>query len=443
MFILMEAAVAAVVAPGAAPSQVGPQARRWPFTVYVGNLLTNGALTLEDWCAWARVHDWAGVRYLVFQRELATTTEREHVQGYIHFSTVKRRFAVNKILHLKDTHMEVAGGKPCDNRAYCTSDDKRVPGTEYFEHGECPGGQGSRLTLVAASIKEHGLNKTIEANPQTYITCGRGMRDLDIFYKRQRVRSDSVHVIVICGTSGSGKSWWANKLYDPGDQNTFTMPAVPANGNAWFDGYDDQRTLVIDEFSGRVEYELMKNIMDPYKMQVPTKGAHAPALWDTVVITTNYHPNTWYPNDIDAWGLDTVSPIQRRIHTYIEANGNYNAGTQWYMVKSWISGVESDAIKVLPTRTDEAPPEPATVDAQSDATSSNALPTARHESDPTVEDMVVGWFQEDEAADNDCMPDDYIPQDTTWAPDNDDMGELEPLGPVTDLFGADARWDVL
>ncbi len=426
---------------GVAPSQVGPQARRWAFTVYVGNLLTNGPLTLEDWAAWAQVQDWAGVKYLVFQRELATTTEREHVQGYIHFSGQKRRFAVNKVLSLKDTHLEVAKGSPSSNRAYCTLDAKRQPGTEYFEHGECPGGQGSRLAIVAASIKEQGLNATIEANPQTYITCGRGMRDLDVFYKRQRKRSGSIHVIVICGASGSGKSWWANNLYDPGDENTFTMPAVPANGNAWFDGYDDQRTLVIDEFSGRVEYELMKNIMDPYKMQVPTKGAHTPALWDTVVITTNYHPNTWYPNDVDSWGLDTVSPIQRRIHTYIEAAGNYNEGTHMYKVSSWISGVESDLINVLPTRSDEAPPENQTVDAQSDAAPSNASETARQSSEPTLEELQGSWLEQDEGEAMDFMPNDWFATNTTYEGDNDDMGELEPLG--EDLFGVAAWADVL
>ncbi len=430
-----DGAVVAAVVGGVAPSQAGPKARRWAFTAFVRNLETNGALTLEDWAQQAAVGDWVGVKYLVFQREIATKTQREHVQGYIHFSTPKRRFAVNKVLHLKNTHLEVAKGNPSSNRAYCTSAEKRVQGTEYFEHGECPGGQGSRLAIVAESIKAKGLNKTIEENPQTYITCGRGMRDLDVFYKRQRERSGSVHVIVIHGESGSGKSWWANKLYDPG--HTYAMPAVPANGNAWFDAYDDERTLVIDEFSGRVEYELMKNIMDPYAMQVPTKGGHVPALWETVVITTNYHPNTWYPNDVDAWGLDTVSPIQRRIHTYIEAHGNYNKGDHWYKVSSWISGVESEAIKELPTRVDEsdtatvptAPIITATVDG------SNALQTAY---EPTVEELLGSWVVQDEAEANNFMPSAWIAQDTTWAPDNEDMGELEPIG--EDLYGwADQR----
>ncbi len=425
----MAAVVGGAQKPGAVPS-----ARRWCFTIHVANLLTNGPLTLEDWCAWARVHDWVGVRYLVFQRERGDKTQREHVQGYIHFSQQKRRTTVNGELHLQNVHLEVAKGTPSDNRAYCTDAEKREPGTEYFEHGDCPGGQGSRLAIVAESIKKKGLNQTIEENPQTYITCGRGMRDLDVFYKRQRKRTGSIHVIVICGTSGSGKSFWANNLYDPGDEHTFTMPAVPANGGAWFDGYDDQRTLVMDEFSGRVEYELMKNIMDPYKMQIPTKGSHVPALWDTVVITTNYHPNTWYPNDLDAWGLDTVSPIQRRIHTYIEAHGNYNKGDHWYTVNSWISGVESAAIKILPTRIDES--DKATVAEKPAA--SNASPTAF---EPTVEELLGSWAVEDEAAQNDFMPSDWVPTNTTYDGDNEDMGELEPLG--EDLFGVAAWADVL
>ncbi len=430
--------MAAVVGGGVAPSQVGPQARRWSFTVHVANLLTNGPLTLEDWCAWARVQDWTGVKYLVFQRERGDQTQREHVQGYIHFSTQKRRFAVNNVLHLQKTHLEVSKGTPSDNRAYCTDADKRIEGTDYFEHGECPGAQGSRLAVVAESIKTKGLKQTIRDSPQTYITCGRGMRDLDRFYKNERVRKNHVNVICINGASGSGKSWWANNLYDPG--HSFTMPAVPANGNAWFDGYDDERTLVIDEFSGRMEFELFKNVLDSYKQSVPVKGDHTPALWDTVIITTNFHPNSWYGNDIDPWGLDTVSTIQRRIHTYIEAHGVYNNGDHWYQVKSWVNGEDSGPVKVLPVRAEEAIPENQTVAAESTA-ASNASETANQSTEPTVEELLGSWAVEDEAAQNDFMPSDWIPTNTTYDGDNEDMGELEPLG--EDLFGVAAWADVL
>ncbi len=415
---------------GAAAAARAVKARRWCFTMFVKNLQTSGFLTLEDWATWAKVQDWVGVKYLVFQRENATTTQTEHVQGYIHFSVQKRRDTVNKLLLVQNLHLEIAKGTPNDNRAYCTEAEKRVAETDFFEHGECPGGQGSKLAIVAATIKEHGLKRAIEDSPQTYITNGRGMRDLDRYYKRQKVRSEKIEVVCIYGESGSGKSWWAKKLFDPG--HTYTMPAVPKNGNSWFDGYDNERTLVIDEMSGRIEFELFKNMLDPLDLQIPVKGDYTPALWDTVIITTNNHPSTWYPNDIDPWGLDTVSPVQRRIHVFIEAHGNYNKGDHWYEVKSWVNSNESGPVKELPLRADESVPEP--VDAQSDAAPSNAVPTA---SDPPLDELLATWLTEDEAAAMDFMPADWIPTNTTYDGDNEDLGDLEPIG-GEDLFNTGA-----
>ncbi len=374
-----------------------PQARRWCFTVFEANLKEHG--TLAEWTTWAKVQQLNGVRYMVFQLEQART-ERLHVQGYVHFTVQKRRGSVNNILHLQNLHLEMAKGTPSDNRAYCTDNDKRVDGTEAFEFGDCPGGQGSKLAVVAATIKEKGLKRAIEESPATYITNGRGMRDLDRFYKRQKTRPDSVHVIVIHGDSGAGKSWWAKKLYDPG--NTYTMPAVPRNGNAWFDGYDSERTLVLDEFSGRIEFELFKNMCDPLDMQVPVKGDYTPAMWDTIIVTTNNHPCTWYGNDIDSWGVDpnVKSPIQRRIGTYIEAKGIYNNDTQKYNVISWVADIESGPVDSLPTRADEQTP----VDAE--VAPSN--PVVDEDMDALLEE----WEKEEK--ENNFMPDSFVATDTDF-----------------------------
>ncbi len=345
---------------------------------------------------------------MVMQLEMSST-ETLHVQGYIHFSGTKRRGAVNNLLHLQNLHLEMAKGTPSDNRAYCTDQEKRLADSEPFEYGDCPGGQGSKLAIVAETIKTHGLKRAIEESPQTYITNGRGMRDYDRFIKRQKTRPDHVHVIVIHGDSGAGKSWWAKKLYDPG--HTFTMPAVPRNGNAWFDGYDSERTLVIDEMSGRIEFELFKNMCDPLDMQVPVKGDYTPAMWNTVIVTTNNHPCTWYGNDIDSWGVDPLvkSPIERRIQTYIESKGIYNLGTQVYNVISWASGVESGPITNLPTRENESAPVETTARQATPIVPSNPV-----NPELDLDDLLADWQEQDQKKEFDFMPEDYIPEDTDF-----------------------------
>ncbi len=320
-------------------------------------------------------------------------------------ATKKRPSTLGNIFHLAPTCFQKMKklSTPQKNRAYCTKDEDRLPGTEFFEYGTCPGLHPNKVDTMCDLILKVGLKRAIDSDPGTYIRHSNGFKTLDMHYKRQKVRNLDIHVIVICGPPGAGKSWWAKTLYDPG--NTFTIPAVARSGQAWFDYYDGERTLVIDECSGRIEFELFKNMLDPLDMLCPTKGDHSPAMWDTVIITTNFHPNSWYNNDIDWWGTDVKGPLQRRIHWYIEATGDYNKGTHRYVVNNWEMNEVSPVLKVLPTR-EQVDDVRQAVDAEADASASatpNEVTSAstnmgagNAELDPSVEQLQEGW----EAIDN-------------------------------------------
>ncbi len=391
----------------------GPRARRWAFTIFQGNLKEHS--TLIEWENAAKVRTYNGVRYMVFQREVATTTQTEHVQGYIHFTGQKYSHQVNSILHTKNTHFEVANGNPADNRAYCTEGEKRVKGAEVFEYGEIPGNQGSKLQIVAATIKEHGLKRAIEESPQTYITNGRGMRDLDRFYKRAKVEnriSRDLCVYVVYGPSGSGKSHFAEH-FDPG--HTYPFPDINRRERLNIDNYNDERTIVIEDYDGAISFRTLLRILDIYNVELNTKGDFAPVNWSHVLITANNHPTTWYGNDVDSWG-DVVSPLQRRIHYLIEAKGVYpNVEYIW-------NGEES---------TDHLPTLLETQQVAADKIQQEVA----EEVDAIIEDLEQQDIA-DEAEGNDCMPSDFVPTNTTYDGDNEDMGEAEPIG--EDLFGQGA-----
>ncbi len=391
------------------------QARRWCFTVHLKNLLVED-MTLKAWEQWARTNDWVGVRYMVFQRE---KEGREHIQGYIHCTKVKRRAQINTLLKLKNTHLEMAIGSPSDNRAYCTEPEKRVGGAEYFEFGDCPGQQGSKLAAVAVTIKTHGLKRAIEESPQTYITNGRGMRDLDYFYKRQKCENldRDVNVSVIIGTPGSGKSYWAHH-FDRG--NTYVMPDNTTT--TWMDSYIGQRTLVIEDFTGKIPFRTLMRMLDNYPLDMQTKGGFAPCQYTEVIVTSNIHPNAWYDHSEDPWGLADVGPLQRRINTIVECKGVYpnalcNIGERTLPdgTPEWLP------VQSLPTYAQmTAEPEPV-VDQSADVAHSNphsnAVPFAA-------------------SASNECMPG-FWPEggiDTSFLGDNDDKGESEPTRSVN-LFG--------
>ncbi len=421
-----------------------PIARHYAFTVWPKHLLNHP--TLEDWFVFAETKT-AGITYLVMQHEHGTKEGGHHVQGFVTAATKKRPSTLGNHFQLKPEAFQKMKAKstPQKNRAYCTDDSKRLPGTLFFEYGSVPGEQPSKLEALCDIVKEHGLKRAIDSDPATYVRHCNGLASLDNHYKRQKIRSMDMHVVVICGPSGAGKSYWAKHLYDPG--NTYTLPAVPRSGQAWFDHYDSQRTLLIDEFSGRIEYELFKNMLDPYEMLCPIKGDHNVALWDTVLITTNFHPCTWYGNDVDPWGTETVSPVERRIDWFIEAKGDYVKGSHQYVVNNWEAKEVSPVLTVLPTRrmVDEANADQSEgVDAETEH-SKDLQPTVITEptvdttvaADPTVEELDAQW----ERLDNEFG----AVLDPNWGgPDPDNVllgqdGDLEPLrginiDPSKDVF---------
>lgn len=299
-----------------------PNARGWCFTIHEGHLLNN--LDVPGWDAWVRsVETWEGVKYLVFQQERGGNTARLHLQGYVHHTKQVRATQLGTLFNCLPTAFTAARGGPASNRAYCTKEETREPGTTTYEYGDCPGGQGKRMDIVAASIKEKGLKATIEENMGTYITCHRGMHELDRYLKRQRVEGRAerpMETTVVWGDAGSGKSHWANH-WDPG--NTFVLPDIKRGERVNLDGYDGQRTLLIEDFDGQIEYRTLLRMLDVYNADFNTKGSMVAADWNFVLITSNLHPNTWYGNDKDPWYYEPgkQGPLQRRLTRVIRAEG--------------------------------------------------------------------------------------------------------------------------
>ncbi len=367
-----------------------PICRHYAFTVWPKHLLVH--TDLKGWFEWAKTCT-NGITYLVMQHERGTKQKGHHIQGFVTAATKKRPSTLGNQFHLKPECFQkiVKGSTPQKNRAYCTKDEDRLPGTEFFEYGTVPKIDVSKVDGMCDLILKQGLKRAIDSDPGTYIRYSNGFKTLDMHYKRQKVRNNTIHVIVICGPPGAGKSWWAKNLYDPG--NTFTLPAVPRSGQAWFDYYDGERTLVIDECSGRIEFELFKNMLDPLAMLCPIKGDHLSAMWDTVIITTNFHPNSWYSHDVDWWGTDTKGPLQRRIHWYIEAMGDYNKGTQSYVVNNWEMDEVSPVLKVLPTREMQEQAQ-AVADAEIapvEVTSPSTVGDGEISLDPSAEELQESW----------------------------------------------------
>ncbi len=395
-----------------------PQARKWVFTVWPGHIL-NGK-DLHEWFSWFQAQQHSGVRYIVAQLELATDTRGIHVQGYIHYSGQKRPSTIGRIYGLKPEsfQMGTVNATPADNRAYCTDSEKRLPGTVPWEFGECPGGQGSKLTQVAKLIETKGLRATIKEHPATFIVHSTGMGKLANYYEiealRGKRRTEPVRLIVVYGDAGCGKTTWAD-AYDP--EQSFTFPEQSDSGPTWFDGYQGERTLVIQDWDDKtMKIRTLLRMCDETYHQFKVHGGYTIGKWDTIIITANPHPADWYNHRDNYFSYDgvTVGPLQRRIK-------NLFHGTGMYPNNRWTENQED--ILEMPTRS--------TIDAKQPV-----------DFDKEVTEILDDLKAQQEAEDNDFMGD-IPPTNRVEDAESDRImfgedGDVEPEG--ENLFGG--KFDV-
>jgi len=109
-------------------------------------------------------------------------------------------------------------------------------------------------------------------------------------------RSWATHTTVLWGPPGTGKSMFA---WESGGPDAFWL-AKPNSNRCFWDGYDGQEVVVIDEFSGWLPFSFMCRLLDRYPMRVEKKGSSVPFLAKRVIITSNTDPILWYKKGLRA-----------------------------------------------------------------------------------------------------------------------------------------------
>jgi hypothetical protein len=84
----------------------------------------------------------------------------------------------------------------------------------------------------------------------------------------------------ICGPPRIGKSYWAH--------NGWSHPFYLKNQNKWWDGYQGEETVIIDDFRTPLLAGKLINWAGEYEQYGETKGGHVPLQHKRVIITSNY-----------------------------------------------------------------------------------------------------------------------------------------------------------
>lgn len=252
------------------------------------------------------------IRYLVMQEEIGRETGRRHWQGYVQFSSPVRAAGVRKALKCDFAWVKPSRGTPDQCRAYCTKDDTRAPDGRRVEWGQMAAetqGKRNDLTAVAELIKSgSSIADVAMEHAETFMRYHGGITRFAAIARSAgastAMRPD-LEVVVVFGPPGSGKS---KAVWDR-FPDAYTLTVNPG-GQLWWDGYESQETVLIDDFSGAgIPYRTLLRYLDVYPMQVQFKGGMVWLAYKRIFITTNRFYAEWYAESDQR----DLAALQRRI----------------------------------------------------------------------------------------------------------------------------------
>lgn len=257
------------------------------------------------------------VIYLSIGKHTGQQTGYQHVHMNLEITDQKTAFWVkNKLFVRPDMHVEIRRGtrEQCD--AYLTKDHQF---REIINIRRLRPGRRTDFEDLYDMIEEGAtLYDCYREHFGTTVRCYRGLREYIAL--RDTIQSTSTiylppEVIVYVGPSGSGKSWHCStdKDYMAGG---YRFP-IQMDSKIYFDGYNKQKTIWFDEFSGRtLPFTTFCQLADRFAGRYETKGGSVLISGlKKILISTIQFPHLWWAGS-ERFNTDTEQLFRRLTKCY-------------------------------------------------------------------------------------------------------------------------------
>lgn len=236
-------------------------------------------------------------RYIVYGREVSKSGT-PHLQGFIIFTSQKMLRTVIKLM--PGCHVEVAKTvQPAIT--YCKKDaaftERGIPPVSKASQGLNECARWKRIREASEEGRNEDIPEVIRFKNPRLIQYHRN----NYLNKRKLADTDTEHLWYY-GQTGSGKSRKAR---------TDWPDAFLKTCNKWWDGYEDEETVIIEDFdiSHAVLAHHCKIWADRYPFPAEVKGGMRKIRPKRIIITSNYHPEEIWPMD-----KNSLEPIERRFN---------------------------------------------------------------------------------------------------------------------------------
>jgi len=273
------------------------------------------------------------VTYLIWQLEVGDSGT-PHFQGYLELSRDRPLAWLKK--HLSDeAHFEVAKGTAAHNNVYCTKEEGRLDGP-WIEGVAKAQGKRNDLKGFLEDVKHANgdIYKVAAASPDVFMRQGRRLEQLAAMWTSKAARP--IFNAYIYGPTGSGKTSFVKGLFGP--ENVYSL-MHKQDKNIWFDGYTNQKVLLIEEFDNTLDQKLLCKVMDIWPDIYPIKGASIAGRWTHVFFCSN--------TDFTAGFLPEVKRrLQGRIWNFDREQGMY--AEYEAKVNEWVPSLDMPVVPVAP-----------------------------------------------------------------------------------------------
>lgn len=280
---------------------------------------------------------------VVFQPEVCPTTGRRHWQGVVRFHRGLTAAQVRDILQLTNSWLGVTNGSFHNNIKYCVVPSKADPDVErWFRPGP---------NLLPQPMHEYGCRPAPDASAgflsiTDALKAGQSMEELALSHTGEMMRyhrgvtavmqylhrppvNRTVEVFLLYGPTGTGKSHAVLSLFP----EAFVKPDNKPGEVGFFDGYDRQDVMLLDDFRPDWPLKALLRALDKWPYPVNVKHGSMTAYWTKVFITTNVPFEQWayHFNGTDQATLAALArriPPENRYH--IKTRQDSNNFIDWF-----------------------------------------------------------------------------------------------------------------